>query len=339
MNIRWVKRYPIDSLQIYFAASLELQEELIKYGFQVPASRDGKIKTPLPLIYSNFRGWIDEPEPLTDERLIPPEWYGRKIEDLGWTYLGTIPVKRGRAVQRRKAFRLPQEEVYVNIGFDEEKRIYFKLDVKGYHLERISIRGINPGKWNNWVMFYLDASYLDEFLQLIQKETGIFFSKHLNPIYESLQGGKERTYYASLVKHKGLGIPLESFSLCLGCFDLALDYLKYKAKENMLDSRIVDKLKLRLEYDQRINTGLKVGIAKIVGKRPQIMFKIASNTPLKIRGVLKPTIEGKARGRLKYCNHEYKDQIIVADAEWVYSALIVTKPKLRALQQEKAKNI
>jgi len=29
---------------MYFSASLELQEELIKHGFQVPRSRDSKIK-------------------------------------------------------------------------------------------------------------------------------------------------------------------------------------------------------------------------------------------------------------------------------------------------------
>ncbi|MEM2351448.1 MAG: PhoI, partial [Thermoproteota archaeon] len=114
MVVRWVKRYPVDSLQIYFAASMELQEELIIHGFQVPASRDGKIKTPLPIIYSNFRGWVKEPEPLTDERLIPPEWYGKRVEELGWIYLGTILVQRGKGRQRRNAFRLPQEEVYVD---------------------------------------------------------------------------------------------------------------------------------------------------------------------------------------------------------------------------------
>jgi len=330
MVVRWVKRYPVDSLQIYFAASMELQEELIIHGFQVPASRDGKIKTPLPIIYSNFRGWVKEPEPLTDERLIPPEWYGKRVEELGWIYLGTILVQRGKRRQRRNAFRLPQEEVYVDVGFDDERRMYFKLDVKGYHLERTSIREIDPGKWNNWAMFYLDAEYLDDLLHLIQSQCGIVFAKPLNTVLESLQGGKERTYYAS-TEYKGLGIPVEGFSLCIGCFELALEYFKYKAEENGLDRDVVDTLKLRLEYDPNVNVGLKVGVARIVGKRSQVMFKLASNTPVKIKGVLEPVVEGKARGRLTHCNHERKEHTIAADAGLVYSALVATKPKLKVL--------
>jgi hypothetical protein len=54
--IEWVNDYPVDSLQMYFSASLELQEELIKHGFQVPRSRDSKINMPIPIIYANFQG-------------------------------------------------------------------------------------------------------------------------------------------------------------------------------------------------------------------------------------------------------------------------------------------
>ena len=318
-NVTWVKRYPVDTLQIYFAASLEIQDELIRAGYKVPTDRSRKVKTPVPIIYSNFRGWLKAPEPITIERLIPPEWYGKTPDDLGW---------EETEYKGRRAFRLPPEKVYVDIGLDNKGLIYFKLDVKDYHIERTSIRGVNPGKWNNWAMFYINAEYLDDFLGIFHMN----FPIQMYPIREVQQGGKEKTYYASLVKDKSLGIPVINFSLCLGCFDLALEYLAHKAIENGLNKNIVNTLKLRLVHNPKLNVGLKVGVAKIEGKRPQIMFKLASDTPIRIKGILKPEIEGKARGDLVYCNHKSKTQLIVAKAKHVYSALLATKSKLAHLR-------
>jgi len=62
-------------------------------------------------------------------------------------------------------------------------------------------------------------------------------------------------------------------------------------------------------------------------KRPQIMFKLASSTKIKIKGILKPVIEGKARGNLEFCDHNSKTQVIIADSNKVYSALLATIPK------------
>ena len=78
-----LRTYPVDSLQIYFPASLEIQEELISSGFYVPRSPDGRVLMPVPLIYSNFRGWLKPAEPITIERLIPPEWLGLAPSQLG----------------------------------------------------------------------------------------------------------------------------------------------------------------------------------------------------------------------------------------------------------------
>jgi len=322
-------RYPVDSLQIYFPCSLELQEELIRYGFQVPASKDKRIKTPIPIIYCNFRGWVIKPEPVTEERLIPPEWYGKTVKELNWKYLGEQTVKRGKRVQKRRAYELPIEEVYVDIDVDNEGYIHFKLDIRGYHLERTSIRGVNPGKWNNWVMFYLDAKYVNELVDELGKEADKEIT--LYPKMEIQQKGKEKTYYASPKKEKTIGFPVKDFSLCLGCFPLALDYFRQKASETGLNPEIVNDLKLRLEYDPTVNVGLKVGIAKIVGKRPQIMFKLASDSPIKVRGILKSEITGKARGKLVYCDHKIKRQEIVTDVNYVYSALLATRDKLNNL--------
>lgn len=321
-HIKWIARFPIDTLQIYFPCSLELQEELINKGFKVPADEERKIKTPIPLIYSNFRGWLSEPEPITIERLIPPEWYGKTANELGWKE--TIHYSK-------KAYYIPQEEVYVDIGIDNMNLIYFKLDIKGYHLERISIRGVNPEKWNNWAMFYISAEYLDKLVDIFANTINESSTEKMRVILEKQQGGKEKTYYASLIHDKDLGIPIINYSLCLGCFDLSLLYLKYKLTEINLNQDIIKDLKLRITYKPNINAGLKVGVAKIKGKRAQIMFKLASNTPTQIKGILKPTIKGKARGSLQFCDHKSKLQLIVANAKDVYTALLLTKPKLRDL--------
>jgi len=327
-KVRWVKQFPVDSLQIYFAASLELQEELIKHGFQVPASRDKSIKTPVPIIYCNFRGWITEPEPITIERVIPPEWYGKTPSELGWK-----ETKRGR----RRAFRFPPEEVYVHVGFDDAGNMYFKLEIRGYHLERTSIRqrGLNPERWTNWAMFYMNANYIDQLMSIICDNVDKLTAVNLKDKYEQQQGGKERTYYAYKTGYENIGIPIKYFSFCLGCFDLALDYLRYKARETGINPSIVNQLKLRISYDQNVGGGLKVGVAKIKGKRPQIMFKLASTRKkITIKAILKDRVEGKRRGRLEYCSHTEKMkmlQFLVADANLIYGALSVTKKRLHML--------
>ncbi|GAY25163.1 hypothetical protein ATG_03660 [Desulfurococcaceae archaeon AG1] len=327
-NIVWIdKRYPVDSIQIYFAASLELQEELTNYGFRIPRSIDGKIETPIPIIYGDFKGWIKQREPITIERLIPPEWLGLKLQDLGWEETG---------YKGRRAFHIPAEEVYVDIGYDGEGNIYLKLDAKGYHLERVSIRGVNPEKWNNWAMFYINAKYYDELLNLLKDLVGAS-SVPISTIQvgrEVLQGGKEITFYAYTPKRKDVGIPITGFSLCLGCFSLALAYFKAKSRENGVSPDVMDRVRLRLDYDPSIKTGLKVGVAKIIGKSPQIMFKLASNTPKQIRGILKDFVKGKARGRLSYCDHRDKTQLIVINGRLLYTALSTAKQYLSRLPSD-----
>jgi len=327
-----IKRYPIDSLQIYFAASLEIQEELIKYGFYVPGDPSGKIKMPVPIVYANFRGWLKGPEPITIERLIPPIWIGTTDVRLGWTRT----LKDGK-----EAYFLPKEEVYVDICVSGTT-IIFDLIVKGYHLERTSIRGVNPEKWNNWAMFYIDINYADDLIDMLKS----YLSKNLHitlyitsikPQQEKQQGGKEVTYYVP--------VSVKDFELCMGCFDVVHRYLYIKAKEHcilnplskicMNSDEIIKNLKLRLKYSSNVNTFAKVGVAKIVGKHPQIMIKLASTGPKKtIKGILKHMIEGKARGDLIYCNHEVKRQYIALDLIEFYRALLATKNYVDKLPKE-----
>jgi len=332
-----VKRYPIDSLQIYFAASLEIQEELINHGFYVPSDKDERIRMPIPIIYANFRGWLREPEPITIERLIPPAWLGTTDVELGWRH-----TFRGG----KDAYFLPVDEVYTDVCISEGA-VIFDLIIKGYHLERTSIRGVNPDKWTNWAMLYIDFNYIDELIDLLKKyiseipyrslrEPSLHVDR-LKPQKEVQQRGKEVTYFVP--------VRVRDFELCMGCFDLAQRYLYFKAKEHcklepssevcVNTEEVIKKLRLKLKYSPAINTYAKVGVAKIAGKRPQIMVKLASEGPEKvIRGILKPTVRGKARGDLVYCNHEVKRQYVALDLVEFYRALIITRSYVDKLPKE-----
>ncbi|MEM2197228.1 MAG: hypothetical protein QW290_09130 [Sulfolobales archaeon] len=331
-SVIWLRRYPVDTLQVYFAASLELQGELISHGFYVPKSPDGRVVMPVPLIYSNFRGWLKPAEPITIERLIPPEWLGLTSQQLGW-------VKTVR--EGKEAYTLPQEEVYVNLGVEGDS-VVLDLDVRGYHLERTSIRGVNPDKWTNWAMLYVSAEYLDELVAALRGFLPSYYGSLVpggtpEPRREVQQGGKEVTYYVE--------VPVEEFSLCLGCFDLVQRYLYVKAGEHcVIDPNstlcrnprsVISGLKLRLSRSHAVRTFAKVGVAKISGKRPQVMVKLASDEPrITIRGVLKDRVEGKARGELVYCNHEVRRQYLVLNLVSFYKALIATSKCLSMLPRE-----
>ena len=333
-KVTWIKRFEVDSLQIYFAASLEIQEELIAKGFHVPMSRDRKIETPIPIIYANYRGWFKEREPVTIERIIPLEWLELDAMSLGW--IETF-------YNNKKAFYLSPEEVYVDIGVDDENSVYFKLDIRGYHLERVSIRGVNPEKWNNWAMFYISADKLNEVLKVLENNLKTIkpLSRELKVRKETQQIGKEITYYVYVSNREKVGIPIKYFSFCLGCFPLALRYFRVKIEETIrrmqvsrIEESIVDELKLRLEFDPQVNTGLKIGVAKILGKRAQVMFKLASNTPRTIKGVIKELVKGKARGKVVWCSHEKPIQYIVVDGNLLYNALLATQDYLNKLPSE-----
>jgi hypothetical protein len=330
-SIEWVNEYPVDSLQIYFSASLELQEELINHGFQVPKSRDDKIKMPIPIIYANFQGWVKPREAITIERLIPPEWLNLDPKSLGW---------QETKVKNRKAYYLPPDEVFVRIGVIKNvNAVVLNLNVRSYHIERTSIRGINPEKWNNWVMIYINHQYIDDIAELLEKYLD---KRYLDGIvckveYEEQQGGKEKTYFCR--------VSVRDFSFCLGCFDLAWRYLNIEAEEHCrwnpglklctnIDAALGE-LKLRLRYDPSLQTYAKVGVAKIVGKRPQIMVKLSSEGPLKtINGIIKQQIQGKARGSLTYCDHKAKQQFLILDLPRFYIALKSTKEYLNKLPSD-----
>jgi hypothetical protein len=263
--------------------------------------------------------------PITIERVIPPQWLGLTPKDLKW---------EETTVDHKKAYHLSREEAYVNIVIDK-RAIVLDLEILGYHLERTSIRGINPEKWSNWAMLYLDAVHLEELTELLKGYLPKLPSTVNRVKLEKQQGGKEVTYY--------IEVPVLDFSMCLGCFDLAQKYLYVKAQEHcklypqlsICKNKELKNLRLRLKYSSKVNTFAKVGIAKISGKRSQIMVKLASTGPkITIQGILKEQITGKARGELTYCDHVNKRQYLALDLPLFYNALVTTKGYLDKLSEE-----
>ncbi len=293
MNL--VTKYPAETIQIYFPASLELQEELINNGFSVPKP------TPIPIVYINFRGWIKSKPPVTIERLIEPSRYGVNPVDMNWI---------STALRGKQAYEIPPEESFTSFEMIGERKLKIGIHAIKYHLERTSIRGINPNKWNNWCMAYVSLQDAQD-LRAKLSNAGVKPSISERPKKEVQQGGKEETFY--------LPVKVYDFKLCLGCFGYALEYLRSEAKRQSLDIDIAQ-LRLTLRKGEE-NTFLKAGTSQMEGKRLQFMMKLASFDQILIKGILKPTIEGKPRGFLELCNHTQGEQFIIVDASQFLAAL------------------
>ena len=288
--------YEAETIQIYFPSSLELQEELIKHGFDVPRT------TPIPIIYINFKGWIGDKPPITTERLINPDRYGVDFSEKGW---------KKTSVDGKEAFHIPAEESYISFELIEKNKLKITLHPVKYHLERTSIRGINPEKWNNWAMAYISLEDAGDLSRKLA-DAGIRSSNSRRLKKEVQQGGKEVTFY--------LPVNVCDFRLCFGCFEDAMRYLKLEGLKQGIDVEELP-LKLCLKKGEE-GSFMKVGRSKMQGKHPQLMMKLASTGKRVIKGILKPIIEGKSRGILEYCDHLRKEQFFVVDAKEFLEAML-----------------
>ncbi|MEM5867599.1 MAG: hypothetical protein QXG39_06735 [Candidatus Aenigmatarchaeota archaeon] len=314
-----IGKYDLQSLQIYFNGSLEIQEELIKLGFHVP------FITPLPIIYGDYGGY----EAMVPQRgvlkpaAIHPKSYGKSLKEMGW-------------IELSDRFQLPPEFAQLELWLEEKNTSYdlhlvprFREDIPGYHLEKASYRvAANQEKWRNWAMLYTSVEDLIRMVNDIANKIG--FPKNLcaSSMYIAHEklgkaGVCEDTYFVNFNKQKE-GIKEVKYSLCLGCFKLAMDYLKcesQKYQKTGLSKPDYQQAKLRIVSSPDIPVFIKLGLAKVEEKKPQFMIKLATSpkaTPKIIRGVGergKPIIiEGKPRGNLIFCDHSSQWNEIVMDA-------------------------
>ena len=92
-----IGEYDLESLQIYFNGSLEIQEEMIRNGFHVP------LITPLPIIYGDMAGYEDNRTSRTALKaaILHPSKYGKTLEEMGWMDAGRkiiVPHEKAKLV-------------------------------------------------------------------------------------------------------------------------------------------------------------------------------------------------------------------------------------------------
>jgi len=77
----------------------------------------------------------------------------------------------------KEAYYLPQDDVYVNIGVDRNAHIIvLDLKIKSYHLERTSIKDVNPEKWNNWAMIYTGHEHINDLIEVLKRYVASIYS-------------------------------------------------------------------------------------------------------------------------------------------------------------------
>jgi len=316
---RIIGEYTLDSIQIYFNASLEIQDELIKHGFRVP------LETPLPIIYGNFGGYEDNRTSrlAVKAAILNPERYGRTLSEMGWEELeGKMRISREYTKLQIEA----ESREGVNLITLYPK---FEKGKAGYHLEKASYRGVSQTYWKNWAGFYMGFNELhrlanDLELKLGSSQQPVFWTHEKLP----KGGGHEDTYFVSF-QRGDMGIEPHSYSLCMGCWDNVIDYLKLEAErcsKSGIGRPDLD-VKLRLEKKPDVPIRMKIGLAKMEEKRPQFMIKFSTfpTATMSIQGIDRAgrriPIEGKPRGRLVKCDHE----------EYVNMVSIEQKKFLRAV--------
>ncbi len=309
--------YKLDSIQIYFNGSLEIQEELIKKGLSVP------LKTPLPIIYGNVAGYIDGRTSRLALRaaLLDPERYGRSLDELGWTIHG-------------RHIGIPREYAELKVELMGNQVIlspHFARGKPGYHLEKASYRGVSPTNWKNWAGFYLALSELRKMACDLGDLTRVAL---VSWEHEKLPkgGGHEDTYYITSGRDEK-GIEPYDFSLCMGCWDNVLEYLANESPRVPVHS-----FRLRLQKSPDIPTRLKIGLAKMDEKYPQFMIKLSTHpsAKLSIRGINAQghsiVVKGKPRGVLVACDHKLRRNEVIIDREEFCVAIAACDGVIRGTQ-------
>ncbi|AIF69923.1 hypothetical protein PAP_07670 [Palaeococcus pacificus DY20341] len=264
--------YQLESAQIFFPASLEIQEELLKAGFKVPYDKEKKISTPLPVISAFSKGTV-----IPKNRLL----------------------KAHEFEEDDKFVKIPNEEAHLKFLTNEKGYLTLEIELKRYHLEDLNFVSIPPRIWNAWVSFSLSAAFLDDILERLSKLRG----ETPKGIYIDSRGrsGREIEVYAYKGrKYKDLGIPVYAYYLGLNGLELAGEYFAEKADESSIDRDVLNFLKLGLKKSKSTRAGLKVGLIWKEGEPQRIALRLGTNYPrVKIRG-LYGELEGKSRGELSY---------------------------------------
>ncbi|NJE07829.1 PhoI [Thermococcus sp. M39] len=281
--------YELESFQVFFPASLEIQEELLKAGFKVPYDKEKDFATPIPVVAAFKTG-----RKLRKDKLLK----GKKIKENG----NFVEISPEKALLKL----LINEKGFLKLGFE----------VKTYHLEDLGFVRVPPRIWSTWASFSLPINTFEEINEKLKE----FASEKPKGMYlASKSNGKNIDVYSYKGrKAKNLGIPVFGYNLSLNSFELVGEYLKEKAEQSGVNKEVLPYLKLSLKKRKETKAGLKVGIVWREGKAEKITLKLSTTYPkIKIVG-LYGELEGKSRGELS----NEKDHFIIVHSNDFYWALL-----------------
>ncbi len=255
--------------QVFFPASLEIQEELLKAGFKVPYDKESGRKTPVPVVVSSR-----EHRKIRESKLL-------KARD----YKGD-----------GKFALLPEERAVIELDVTEKGFLVLKPKPMEYHLEEMGFLSVPPRLWGTWASFSLPFSAYED----IVEEFGAFKDEEAKGIQLASKGSGSRIeVYAYKGGEAGKTSGYQSSdTLGLHGLTLADEYLREKAEENEVPEERLRYLKLGLKKRKETKAGLKVGMVWENGKPTEITLKLTTTEPrIRIQGLYGELI-GKSRGEL-----------------------------------------
>lgn len=279
--------------QVFFPASLEIQEELLKAGFKVPYDKESGRKTPVPVVVSSR-----EHRKIRESRLLK----ARDYEGDG------------------KFALLPEERAVIELDVTEKGFLVLKPKPMEYHLEERGFLSVPPRLWGTWASFSLPFSAYED----IVEEFGAFKDEEAMGIQLASKGSGSRieVYAYKGRSRKDLGIPVFGYALGLHGLTLADEYLREKAEENGVPEERLRYLKLGLKKRKETKAGLKVGVIWENGKPTEITLKLTTTEPrIRIQGLYGELI-GKSRGELTRTREWY---IVVHAGDFVNALEAVHK--------------
>ena len=256
-------------MQIFFPASLEIQEELLKAGFKVPYDKETGRKTPVPVVVSSS----GERKPRRDRLL-----KAKDFESDG------------------KFALVPGERAVMEMELTEKGFLILRPKPLEYHLEDIGFVSVPPRIWGTWASFSVPFSAYETLEDFLSE----FRSHEANGLYLASKGsGRRIEVYAYKGRtRRDLGIPVFGYALGLHGLTLAEKYLREKASENDVPEERLRYLKLGLKKRKETKAGLKVGVVWEDGKPSEITLKLSTTEPrVKIQGLYGELV-GKSRGEL-----------------------------------------
>ncbi len=278
----------LERLQVFFPASLEIQEELLKAGFKVPYDRESGRKTPIPVVVSSREG-----RRLRRDRLLKAD----DFESDG------------------KFAMVPGERPRMEMELTDKGFLILRPKPLDYHLEDTGFVSVPPRIWGTWASFSIPFSFYETLTDFL----GEFRNNETKGLYlASRSSGRRIEVYAYKGRtRRDLGVPVFGYALGLHGLALADEYLREKAGESDVPEERLRYLKLGLRKRKETKAGFKVGIAWENGKPSEITLKLSTTDPkVRIQG-LYGELMGKSRGELTRTDDWY----IVVHAEDFAGAL------------------